>query len=336
MSDTNLNEDDVLNIDDITEDNADLSAIEGDLNEIEEEQEKLKAIQNEMVGHMNLNTSSQSDSTQSLLTPEEKAEADAKSVYVGNVDYGATAEEIEQHFHGCGSVARVTILCDKFSRHPKGFAYVEFTEKDGMQNALAMTDSLLRGRQIKVDQKRANRPGLSTTNRPPFRGRGGTNNRKSTTLNEMRAAQGEAPPIPSMAPRGDLLHANPFANASKSDEIKKEEVDSPPNSPPAPQSATKTTLHKAQQKAASERARMQSYQQPSAPGIHSMNNRRKDVQKKFDSLLQNNGLVGQFTAPTKDTVKKWRADPFAGLKSPPPSISNLFTFFFPFSFTKKK
>lgn len=173
MSDNNTIDDDVLNIDDITEDDADLSAIEGDLNEIEEEQKKLKAIQNEMVGHMNLNTSSQSNSTQSLLTPEEKAEADAKSVYVGNVDYGATAEEIEQHFHGCGSVARVTILCDKFSGHPKGFAYVEFTEKDGMQNALAMTDSLLRGRQIKVDQKRTNRPGLSTTNRPPFRGRGG-------------------------------------------------------------------------------------------------------------------------------------------------------------------
>lgn len=90
------------------------------MNEIEEEQKKLKAIQNEMVGHMNLNTSSQSNSSQSLLTPEEKAEADAKSVYVGNVDYGATAEEIEQHFHGCGSVSRVTIQCDRFSGHPKG------------------------------------------------------------------------------------------------------------------------------------------------------------------------------------------------------------------------
>uniref|UniRef100_A0A8R1HXV8 RRM domain-containing protein n=1 Tax=Caenorhabditis japonica TaxID=281687 RepID=A0A8R1HXV8_CAEJA len=173
MSDTQIDED-VLGIDDITEDDADLSAIEGDLNEIEEEQKKLKAIQNEMVGHMNLNTSTQSNSAQSLLTPEEKAEADAKSVYVGNVDYGATAEEIEQHFHGCGSVARVTIQCDKFSGHPKGFAYVEFTDKDGMQNALAMSDSLLRGRQIKVDPKRTNKPGLSSTNRPPFRGgRGG-------------------------------------------------------------------------------------------------------------------------------------------------------------------
>ncbi|CAI2358240.1 unnamed protein product [Caenorhabditis sp. 36 PRJEB53466] len=36
--------------------------------------------------------------------------------------------------------------------------------------------------------------------------------RKSPTLNEMRAAQGQAPPIPTMAPRGTLPQANPFAN----------------------------------------------------------------------------------------------------------------------------
>ncbi|VDM69044.1 unnamed protein product [Strongylus vulgaris] len=53
-----------------------------------------------------------------------------------------------------------------------------------MQMALAMTDSLLKGRQIKVHsfaynatEKRTNRPGISTTNRPPrgrgYRGRGG-------------------------------------------------------------------------------------------------------------------------------------------------------------------
>lgn len=40
-----------------------------------------------------------------------------------------------------------------------------------MQNALSMTDSLFLGRQIKVTSKRTNRPGISSTNRPP-RGRG--------------------------------------------------------------------------------------------------------------------------------------------------------------------
>ncbi|GMR48827.1 hypothetical protein PMAYCL1PPCAC_19022, partial [Pristionchus mayeri] len=106
------------------------------------------------------------------LTPEEKAEADARSVYVGNVDYSCTAVELESHFHGCGSVTRVTIQCDKFTRHPKGFAYVEFSDTDGRNNAIAMNDSLLKGRQIKVIEKRTNRPGISTTNRGGRGGRG--------------------------------------------------------------------------------------------------------------------------------------------------------------------
>lgn len=43
------------------------------------------------------------------MSIEEKIEADNRSVYVGNVDYGATAEELEQHFHGCGSINRYCI-----------------------------------------------------------------------------------------------------------------------------------------------------------------------------------------------------------------------------------
>ena len=79
-----------------------------------------------------------------------QVEVDARSVYVGNVDYGATAEELEQLFHGCGSINRVTILCNKFDGNPKGFAYVEFTDKDSVDTAMALDDSLFRGRQIKV------------------------------------------------------------------------------------------------------------------------------------------------------------------------------------------
>jgi polyadenylate-binding protein 2 len=54
------------------------------------------------------------------------------------------------------------------------FAYIQFTDGEGMQNSLALTDSLFLGRQIKVSAKRTNKPGISSTNRPPRgRGRGG-------------------------------------------------------------------------------------------------------------------------------------------------------------------
>lgn len=42
-----------------------------------------------------------------------KEEADNRSVYVGQVDYSATPEELQVHFKDCGTVNRVTILTDK-------------------------------------------------------------------------------------------------------------------------------------------------------------------------------------------------------------------------------
>ena len=53
-------------------------------------------------------------------TREDKEDIDARSIFVGNVDYGASPEEIQAHFQSCGSINRVTILLDKFTGHPKG------------------------------------------------------------------------------------------------------------------------------------------------------------------------------------------------------------------------
>lgn len=86
------------------------------------------------------------------------------------VDYGATADELEIHFNGCGPVNRVTILCDRFSGHPKGFAYIEFSDRDSVQSAIGLHETLFRGRVLKVMPKRTNMPGISTTDRGGHRG----------------------------------------------------------------------------------------------------------------------------------------------------------------------
>uniref|UniRef100_A0A8C3SIR6 PABPN1 like, cytoplasmic n=1 Tax=Chelydra serpentina TaxID=8475 RepID=A0A8C3SIR6_CHESE len=100
-------------------------------------------------------------------TAEEKIEADQRSIYVGNVDYGGTAEELESHFNSCGQINRVTILCDKFSGHPKGSVLYQSSVKA----AVELDESLFRGRVIKVLPKRTNMPGISTTDRGGSRGR---------------------------------------------------------------------------------------------------------------------------------------------------------------------
>ncbi|ABN68731.1 predicted protein [Scheffersomyces stipitis CBS 6054] len=109
-------------------------------------------------------------------TDEEKRDIDSRSVYIGNVDYGSTPLELQQHFSSAGIVKRVTILTNKFTGQPKGFAYLEFDDVDGVNKAVATLDgTVFRDRELKVSAKRTNIPGLSfiERGRGGFRGRGG-------------------------------------------------------------------------------------------------------------------------------------------------------------------
>lgn len=91
----------------------------------------------------------------------ETLESDKRSVYVGNVDYGSSPEELQEHFKSCGVINRITILVDKYTGCPKGFAYVEFADEDSVSNAVLLNDTMFRARQIKVIPKRTNIPGMA-------------------------------------------------------------------------------------------------------------------------------------------------------------------------------
>ena len=45
--------------------------------------------------------------------------------YVGQVDYEATAEELRAHFASCGTINRVTIICDKITGLSKGYFIID-------------------------------------------------------------------------------------------------------------------------------------------------------------------------------------------------------------------
>ena len=104
--------------------------------EMEDEAEKLRKIQEQVEEGL-------------AEEGDETAAADLQSVYVGQVDYSATPEELQEHFAACGTVNRVTILCDQF-RNPKGYAYIEFDSPEAVEAAVALNESEFKGRQIKV------------------------------------------------------------------------------------------------------------------------------------------------------------------------------------------
>ena len=84
---------------------------------------------------------------------------ESRSVYVKNVDYCAENKDLEIHFSDCGKIEKITIVCDKHSGHPLGYAYIKFTNAFSAQKAiLTLNDSLFKGRQITVTSKRKNLP----------------------------------------------------------------------------------------------------------------------------------------------------------------------------------
>jgi len=115
--------------------------------EMEEEAEKLKAL---------------TDAVDEVDEGVDREVIDKRSVYVGSVDYGSTPEEVQEHFKSCGQINRITILVDKYTGSPKGFAYIEFADEQSVQNSLLLNGSLFRGRQLKVIQKRTNVPGWNS------------------------------------------------------------------------------------------------------------------------------------------------------------------------------
>ncbi|GER30068.1 polyadenylate-binding protein [Striga asiatica] len=125
------------------------------LKEMEDEAAALREMQAKVEQEMG---SVQGDPA-SASNPANREEVDSRSVFVGNVDYACTPEEVQQHFQSCGTVNRVTIRTDKFGQ-PKGYAYVEFLETEAVEQALLLNESELHGRQLKVSAKRTNIPGM--------------------------------------------------------------------------------------------------------------------------------------------------------------------------------
>jgi len=74
-------------------------------------------------------------------------------IYVGNLSYQTTEETIRQAFEAIGQVTSVTIIKDKYSGQPRGFAFVEMTDQAEGQTAIkSLNGKELQGQQIKVNE----------------------------------------------------------------------------------------------------------------------------------------------------------------------------------------
>ena len=76
-------------------------------------------------------------------------------IYVGNVSFDTTEEELRQEFLAFGKVESVNIITDKYSGRPKGFAFVEMPSvSEGQAAIAALNGKTLKDRTLTVDAAR--------------------------------------------------------------------------------------------------------------------------------------------------------------------------------------
>jgi cold-inducible RNA-binding protein len=76
-------------------------------------------------------------------------------IYVGNLSYDVTEEELRQEFLAFGEVESVNIITDKYSGRPKGFAFVEMpTVSEGQAAITALNGKTLKDRTLTVNAAR--------------------------------------------------------------------------------------------------------------------------------------------------------------------------------------
>jgi cold-inducible RNA-binding protein len=91
------------------------------------------------------------------------------NIFVGNLSYQTTQEDLHAAFAQYGNVERVNIVTDRDTGQPRGFAFVEMTEKRDAETAIAQLNGAeLNGRAINVNEAR---PNIFTPLTPPPPGR---------------------------------------------------------------------------------------------------------------------------------------------------------------------
>jgi RNA recognition motif-containing protein len=76
-------------------------------------------------------------------------------LYVGNLAYAVTNEDLMELFARAGTVEKAVVVTDKFSGQSRGFGFVEMADQDGATKAIeTLNETDLKGRRIKIDQAR--------------------------------------------------------------------------------------------------------------------------------------------------------------------------------------
>ena len=77
------------------------------------------------------------------------------NIYVGNLSFEVTEEDLKRAFEDFGQVVSVSIIKDRYSGEPRGFGFVEMPAKAEAQSAInGLSGKELKGRTLNVSEAR--------------------------------------------------------------------------------------------------------------------------------------------------------------------------------------
>ena len=77
------------------------------------------------------------------------------NIYVGNLPYGVTEDDLRTAFAAFGEVSSASVITDKFTGQSKGFGFVEMSDKSAAESAIkSLNDTDMQGRKVKVNEAR--------------------------------------------------------------------------------------------------------------------------------------------------------------------------------------
>lgn len=79
----------------------------------------------------------------------------AKRIYVGNLPFSATEDQVRELFGAFGEVTSVTLITDRETGRPRGFGFVEMSGDDDADTAISALDgNSMDGRALKINEAR--------------------------------------------------------------------------------------------------------------------------------------------------------------------------------------
>jgi len=82
--------------------------------------------------------------------PQRNEDTDATSIFVGNLSYTTTEDQLRGLFESCGAIKEIRVAIDQDGR-ARGFAHIDFESNDSVQKAIQKSGTEIDGRTLRVD-----------------------------------------------------------------------------------------------------------------------------------------------------------------------------------------